>query len=102
MTVARMDSYGGWLATPADLAQLFMHVSGFDRPASILKGETIATMTTPSAANAGYAKGFAINRANNWWHNGSLPGTVTIAVRTRSGFCWAAFVNTRGSNSAIG
>jgi hypothetical protein len=59
-------------------------------------------MTTPTAANAGYAKGFAVNRANNWWHNGSLPGTSTIAVRTRSGFCWAAFINTRRPHSAIG
>jgi CubicO group peptidase (beta-lactamase class C family) len=102
MNVARMDPHGGWLATPADLAQIFMHVGGFDKPANILKPDTIATMTTPSPANAGYAKGFAVNRANNWWHSGSLPGTSTIAVRTRSGFCWAAFINTRRSNSAIG
>jgi hypothetical protein len=35
------------------------------------------------------------------WHNGSLPGTSTIAVRTRGGFCWAAFTNTRRYNSAL-
>jgi len=29
-----------------------------------------------------------------------LPGTSTIAVRTHSGFCWAAFTNTR-ANAAM-
>jgi hypothetical protein len=68
---------------------------------NILKPETIQVMTTGSAANAGYAKGWAVNEANNWWHNGSLPGTSTIAVRVRSGFCWAAFTNTRRTKSAL-
>ena len=58
-------------------------------------------MTAPSAANAGYAKGWAVNTAHNWWHTGSLPGTASIAVRTHSGFCWAAFANTRRSNSPL-
>jgi CubicO group peptidase (beta-lactamase class C family) len=101
MNVARMDSHGGWLARPADLMQFFMHVSGFPAPPNILKPQTIQTMTTASAANTGYAKGWEINKANNWWHNGSLPGTATIAVRTHSGFCWAAFTNTRRSNSRL-
>jgi CubicO group peptidase (beta-lactamase class C family) len=100
MNVTRMDSHGGWIATPADLAQFFMHVDGFSTPPNILKPQTIEIMTTASAANAGYAKGWEVNKANNWWHNGSLPGTSTIAVRTHSGFCWAAFTNTR-ANSAM-
>jgi hypothetical protein len=78
-----------------------MHVARFAAPPNILKPETIQVMTTGSAANAGYAKGWAVNKANNWWHNGSLPGTSTIAVRTHSGFCWAAFANTRRAKSAL-
>jgi CubicO group peptidase (beta-lactamase class C family) len=101
MNVARMDSHGGWIARPADLVQFFMHVSGFAPPANILNRQTIQTMTTASAANAGYAKGWAVNRADNWWHGGSLPGTATIAVRTHSGFCWAAFANTRRLHSPL-
>ena len=101
MNVARMDSHGGWLARPADLVQFFMHVDGFAAPPNILKLPTIQTMTTGSAVNAHYAKGWAVNNADNWWHNGSLPGTSTIAVRTHSGFCWAAFTNTRRSKSAL-
>jgi len=101
MNVARMDSHGGWIARPADLVQFAMHVDGFAAPPNILKPDTIRTMTTASSANAGYAKGWSVNKANNWWHNGSLPGTSTLVVRTHSGFCWAAFINTRRSDSAL-
>jgi len=47
--------------------------------------------------NSGYARGWAVNNAPNWWHSGSLPGTTTIMVRTASGFCWAALTNTRAT-----
>ena len=102
MNVARMDSHGGWIARPADLVQFFMHVDGFAVPQNILQPQTLQAMTTASAANPHYAKGWEVNAAGNWWHNGSLPGTTTIAVRTHSGFCWAGFTNTRRSDSAIG
>jgi CubicO group peptidase (beta-lactamase class C family) len=103
MNVTRMDSHGGWLARPANLVQFAMHVSDFAAPPNILKPETIRVMTTPTAASqGGYAKGWAINKAGNWWHNGSLPGTSSIAVRTHSGFCWAAFTNTRRGSSLGG
>jgi CubicO group peptidase (beta-lactamase class C family) len=101
MNVTRMDSHGGWIARPADLVQFAMHVDGFAAPPNILKPETIRAMTTASSANAGYAKGWAVNKANNWWHNGSLPGTSTIVVRTHGGFCWAAFINTRRADSPL-
>jgi CubicO group peptidase (beta-lactamase class C family) len=100
MNVSRMDSHGGWIARPAALVQFLMHVDGFT-PSNILKPQTIQTMTTASTANAGYAKGWAVNTAHNWWHTGSLPGTATIAVRTHGGYCWAAFTNTRRSNSPL-
>jgi CubicO group peptidase (beta-lactamase class C family) len=101
MNVTRMDSHGGWLARPTDIVKFMMHVDGFARPPNILKPETIQTMTTASSANSGYAKGWAVNKSGNWWHSGSLPGTTTVAVRTHSGFCWAAFTNTSRANSQI-
>ncbi len=95
MNVTRMDSHGGWLATPSDLVLFLNHVDGFKSTPNILKPETIKSMTTPSSVNSGYARGWAVNSANNWWHSGSLPGTTTIMVRTATGFCWAALTNTR-------
>jgi hypothetical protein len=96
-----MDAHGGWIARPADLVQFAMHVDGFAWPPNILKPQTIQTMTTGSTANPGYAKGWAVNKSDNWWHTGSLPGTTTIVVRTHGGFCWAAFTNGRRQNSQI-
>lgn len=101
MNVRRMDSHGGWIAAPADLVQFLLHVDGYSRPPNILRPRTIQIMTTAPAYSPDYAKGFAINKSDNWWHNGSLPGTSTIAVRTHGGFCWAAFTNTSRRNSAI-
>ncbi|MFY9693041.1 MAG: serine hydrolase domain-containing protein [Xanthobacteraceae bacterium] len=98
MNVTRMDSHGGWIARPADLVQFFMHVDGFAAPPNILQPQTLAVMTTGSVANPHYAKGWEVNAAGNWWHNGNLPGTETLAVRTYGGFCWAAFTNTRTAN----
>jgi CubicO group peptidase (beta-lactamase class C family) len=95
MNVTRMDAHGGWIAAPSDLVQFALHVDGFTTTPSLLRAESIKTMTTASPANAGYACGWCVNRVPNWWHSGSLPGTLTILVRTASGLCWAAFTNTR-------
>jgi hypothetical protein len=94
LNVARMDSPGGWIATPTDLLRFFVNIDGF-RSTQLLSRDTLKIMTTPSQASPGYAKGLLVNKFDNWWHTGSLPGTVTIAVRTHTDFCWAAFTNTR-------
>jgi len=102
MKVRRMDSHGGWLATPTDLVRFLVHVDGFPTVPDLLKPMTIKTMTTPSSASSSYAKGWCVNREGNWWHNGSLPGTITIMVRTSGEFCWAGLTNTRNTKSSIG
>jgi len=94
MNVVRMDSHGGWIATPADLTNFFVHVDGFKDTEQLLADDTLRIMSTPSAANPRYAKGFFLN-SGNWWHSGLLDGTTTISVRTRGDFCWSAFTNTR-------
>lgn len=101
MNVRRMDSHGGWIATPTDLVRLLVRTDGFDARPDILRLDTVTSMTEPSKTNAGYARGWCVNRAYNWWHNGSLPGTTTIMVRTSSGFCWAALANTRRPGSPM-
>jgi len=95
MNVTRMDSHGGWIATPTDLVQFALRVDDFDSPPDILRHDTLQSMITASTANPGYACGWAVNRVHNWWHNGSLPGVTTIVVRTSRGLCWAGFTNTR-------
>ena len=102
MQVTRMDSHGGWVASAIDLIRFAVHVDGFPGKLDILNSASIQTMTTASTANSGYARGWAVNAARNWWHGGSLPGTSTIMVRTSGRFCWAALTNTRRPDSGIG
>jgi CubicO group peptidase (beta-lactamase class C family) len=97
MNVTRMDSHGGWIATPRDLVQFAMRVDGFKTTPNILAPNAVKSMTTATAANPQYACGWCVNRIPNWWHGGSLPGTLSILVRTASGLCWAAFTNTRAA-----
>jgi CubicO group peptidase (beta-lactamase class C family) len=95
LNVARMDSHGGWIATPSDLTAFFVHIDGFKDAEQLLSDDTLRTMSTPTAANPRYAKGLFVNSENNWWHAGSLDGTETLSVRTHSDFCWPAFTNTQ-------
>lgn len=95
INVSRMDSHGGWIATPADLVRFATHVDGFDRSRNILKPETIRRMATPGDVNPGYARGWNVNTNGHWWHGGDLAGTTAIMVRTSTRFCWAALTNTR-------
>lgn len=101
MNIRRMDSHGGWLAAATDLTRFLVHVDGFPVKQDILRPETIRAMTTASNANSGYAKGWCVNKYNNWWHMGSLPGTTTVMARTSGRFCWAALTNTRKNNSTL-
>lgn len=91
--VTRLDSCGGWIASPTDLVQFGMNIG------RILKPETVATMTTASLQNPLYAKGWSVDGAHTRWHGGSLPGTKAILVHRSSGFCWAAIANSRDKQS---
>lgn len=98
MNVKRMDSHGGWIATPIDLVRFLVRVDKFSPKADILKEPTLTTMYTAPAVSTGYAKGWSVNKWDNYWHGGSLPGEQSIMVRTNSGYCWALIVNTRSNN----
>ena len=101
LNVTRMDSNAGWIASSTELVQFLNHVAGAPGIPALLKPATIQAMTTPAPAfpqgPARYARGWMVsdNGAGNWWHNGSLPGSTTIMVRTLTGMCWAALTNTR-------
>jgi CubicO group peptidase (beta-lactamase class C family) len=98
MNVRRMDSHGGWLASPAEFVKFLVRCDGSQRPSDLLRQTAFKTMMTATKANAGYACGWSVNGAPNRWHGGSLPGTATIAVQTASGMCWAGFTNSRGKD----
>lgn len=97
--ITRMDSHGGWIATATDLLRFVFIADGFATVPDILTAATIKTMTTTSSANERYACGWLVNTANNWWHNGSLPGTASELVRANNGFSWAILANTRSADA---
>ncbi|MBV8167349.1 MAG: beta-lactamase family protein [Alphaproteobacteria bacterium] len=98
MNVTRMDSHGGWMGSAEDLVRFGIRIAKLPVAGGLLRPETVTTMTTGSTVHPAYARGWRVNAAGNWWHTGSLPGTRTILVRTRSGFTWAALCNGRGGN----
>jgi D-alanyl-D-alanine carboxypeptidase len=53
----RMDSNGGWIATPTDLVCFAVNVGGFDNAQQILNPDTIKLMTAPCAVNKADAGG---------------------------------------------
>ncbi|WP_344933632.1 serine hydrolase [Sphaerisporangium flaviroseum] len=98
MPVRRMDSHGGWLASPVDIARFAVRADGFATVPDLLRRDTTTTMTTPSSANPNYASGWSVNSAGNWWHTGRLSGTEAIVVRTSGEYCWAALANGNNIN----
>ena len=98
LPIARMDSHGGWIATPSDLVHclvaIFATRDHADAPV-LLSATSLAEMTRPTAVNPGYACGWRVNTAGHCWHMGSLPGTTSLVVHSASGFSWAATLNTR-------
>lgn len=88
-----MNAHGGWLFTARDLVRLVLAVDGSPTRPDILQPATLDTMTTPSAANRRYAKGWMVNRRGTWWHTGCLNGSVSSVVRTANGYTWAILLN---------
>lgn len=98
--VSRMDAHGGWIASATDLVRFLVSVDGFATKPDILASSTIATMTTPTTALpptdiVRYAKGWWTHVEGNRWHDGSLPGTASILLRSYHEYCWAILANSR-------
>jgi len=98
-TINRLDSAGGWIASPIDLMRILVHIDGFDTVPDILEPDTIELLSTPSALS-NYAGGFRINsNSGNWWHSGSLNGNQAWIVRGSAGFNWVILTNTGSADS---
>jgi CubicO group peptidase (beta-lactamase class C family) len=95
--VHRMDSHGGWIATATDLLRFLVYTDGLASPGDIIGATSVATMTTGSAANSGYGRGWGIIAMNSDWnHNGKLGGTESVIARRSDGICYAVIANGNG------
>ncbi len=95
--VARMDSHGGWIASPIDLTRLLVRVDGNSSKPDILNTANLTTMLTISAASTDYAKGWVIDSGFRW-HNGAFRGTIAYVWIRNDGFTAAVVANTRPSS----
>ncbi|MBL7787282.1 MAG: serine hydrolase [Chitinophagales bacterium] len=98
MNVERMDSHGGWIATPIDLVKFMVNVDGFTTVPDDISTTSFNTMITPWETGAGYAKGWGIS-GNNFGHNGAMSGTIAQLERRGDGYCFAVVVNTWPSST---
>jgi N-acyl-D-amino-acid deacylase len=111
-----MAAHGAWVATVVDLLRFQAALDGRNGGTPLLNSASINEMTANNGVpvavvdnsnqlveqpqnGSWYGMGWQINNAGNWWHNGSLPGTQTEQVHAANGFGFAAFFNTRPSNS---
>ena len=99
--IEAMDAHGGWIASAVDLARFITSVDGLPTRPDVLRPESIEVMTArPAGVWQGsafhYAAGWLVRPAQgNWWHDGSLPGTSALIVRTGTGLAWAVLFNAR-------
>lgn len=97
-----MEAHGAWLSSPVDLVRF---ATAFDTPESspLLSAETIETMLARPAVGFEdsawyYACGWLVRPkpiSQNVWHDGSLPGTISLLVRRWDGLDWAVVFNQR-------
>lgn len=99
-----MDAHGGWIASVVDLMRFVTAVDGHDIRPDFLQPSTIELMVSRPELinwqNSDWYYGFGwsvrpIGVEANWWHNGALPGTVSIIVRSYHDLAWVALFNSR-------
>ena len=98
-----IDAHGGWVASAIDLARFATSVEG-SRPPQAIEPQSVRTMVARpdlgqwQGSSYYYGMGWLVRPVRsdaNWWHDGSLPGTYALVVRSHDGFTWAFLVNSR-------
>lgn len=114
--IEAMAAHGAWVASPVDLLRVQAALDGRGGGTPLLNAASISEMTanpnvlwseinnsnmltTFTPSGYWYGMGWTANSAGNWWHFGSLPGSVTEQVHAANGYGWAAFFNSRPNNS---
>jgi CubicO group peptidase (beta-lactamase class C family) len=114
--IEAMAAHGAWVSSPIDLLRVQAALDGRRGGTPLLNAKSIGEMTanpgvlwseinssnvltTYTPSGYWYGMGWEVNSSGNWWHFGSLPGTVTEQVHAANGFGWAALFNSRPSNS---
>lgn len=100
INVTRMDSNGGWIATPEDMERFVAALFASKHGSGLLAPSSLSVMTKGTAANPGYGCGLGIDKRGNCMHVGELPGLMSFMFHTPTDYSWFAVMNTRRSNSS--
>jgi CubicO group peptidase (beta-lactamase class C family) len=100
MDADRMDAFGGWVASPRDLAALFAAMDG--TLPDVLPPEVPVRTAEPWRPGAAYGRGLIVSPYHrNRWHDGFLPGTCALAIMVEGGDCIAAMTNGSGAGTPL-
>ncbi|MEM1119737.1 MAG: serine hydrolase [Bacteroidota bacterium] len=91
LQMKRMDSHGGWIASPVDLMRFAVRVDGKATKKDILKKSTVQTIQTSSYGGR-YGKGWDLNGAL-MQHGGRMSGTRARLKLMDNGIYYAYAVN---------
>lgn len=105
--IENMDSHGGWIMSATELVRIFSNLDHPNAADAVLNTVSLNRMfglpqNYPLPYQQGepfYAQGWSVrdygNGHRNTWHDGSLPGTTSYAVRIQDGWDYVAIFNRR-------
>ena len=102
-----MAAHGGWVASTIDLLRFVNVVDGRSAVPDILGAAAQKEMLWHDTKayperDVWYGAGWGVRPAGddyNYWHDGSLPGTVSLLVRAHNDMAWAVLLNAGDSGS---
>ncbi len=110
-SIESMEALGAWIATPIDVLRFMLSIDGARSP-RLLSNSSVQAMRSPPSYLSGqrgvperyYGLGVSVlhnSYEENWWHDGSQPGLMTLALRTSMGWAWVVAFNSRPKDESI-
>lgn len=88
-----LGAAGAWIASPAELLKLMVHIDGLQDKKDILNDTTLHQMThtRPGHKPIGWV---SASYNGIWKRSGTLSGTSALMKKCRNGFSWVVLLNT--------
>ncbi len=88
-----LGAAGAWIASPAELLKLLVHINGQEGKEDILNARSIYQMThtRPGLRPIGWV---STTWNGIWRRSGTLSGTSALMKKCKNGFSWVMVVNT--------
>jgi len=88
-----LGAAGAWIASPAELLKLLVHINGRDGKKDILSDTTLHQMThtRPGFKPIGWV---STTYNGIWKRSGTLSGTSALMKKGRNGYSWVMVLNT--------